>query len=113
MSFKIQIKNELLKNSWEIILIDSLNEWWEDEHWQIQWKHFQGLKVYIQFLIDPQDISKKLILEVRVSEKLITNRLLSGNDIEITSLGMAKRKFNLKLKEFISEIEKFRKNYEN
>jgi len=102
MSFKVQIKNELHKNSWDIILIDSLNEWWEDEHWEIQWKHSQGLKIYIQFLIDPMDASR--IWEV------IAKKELDNNETVITSLPMSKRKFNIKLKGFISEIEKYRKN---
>lgn len=105
MSFKVQIKNELNKKSWDIILIDSLNEWWEDEHWQIQWKHLQGIKIYIQFLIDPMDASR--IWEVKAKNEI-------GNDMAIiASLYMSKRKFNIKLKEFISEIEEFRKSHEN
>ncbi|UOY08928.1 hypothetical protein L0P88_10425 [Muricauda sp. SCSIO 64092] len=112
MSFKVQIKNELHKKFWNILLVDSVNEWWEDEHWQIQWKHSQGLKIYIQFLIDPLDDSEKLIWEIRASKKLIPNRLLSENDVEIVSICMGKRKYSIKLKEFISEIEKFRINYE-
>jgi len=86
MSFKVQIKNELQKNSWDIILIDSLNEWWEDEHWKIQWKHSQGLKIYIQFLIDPMDASR--IWEV------IAKKELNNNEAVIASLCMSKRKFN-------------------
>lgn len=105
MSFKVQIKNELNKNSWQIILIDSLNEWWEDEHWQIQWRHHQGFKVYIQFLIDPMDASR--IWEV------IAKSEIGNNQTTIASLSMGKRKFDIKLKEFISEIEKFRKNHDN
>jgi hypothetical protein len=105
MSFKVQIKDELYKNSWNIILIDSINEWWEDEHWQIQWRHSQGFKVYIQFLIDPMDTSR--IWEV------IAKSEIGNNQTTIASLSMGKRKFDIKLKEFISEIEKFRKNHEN
>ncbi|RBW59240.1 hypothetical protein DS884_05735 [Tenacibaculum sp. E3R01] len=101
MSFKVQVEKQLNIKTWNIILIDSLNEWWEDEHWKMQWKHSQGLEIYIQFLIDPMDASK--IWEV------IAKKELNNNEI-ISSLSMSKRKFDIKLKEFIYQIEEFRKN---
>ncbi len=99
MSIKVQIKNELHKNSWDIILKDSLNEWWEDEHWLIQWKHSQGLKIYIQFLIDSQTNDVWLVKAVNG---------LEANVPEIASFSIG-RKFQTKLKEFVIEIEKYRK----
>ena len=105
MSFKSQIKSELYKRSWEIVLIDSLNEWWEDEHWQIQWKHSFGLKIYVQFLIDTMDAS--------CIRAVTTKNELDNNETIIATLSMSKRKFNTKLAEFISDIEEFRRNNEN
>ncbi|CAL2078040.1 hypothetical protein [Tenacibaculum sp. 190524A05c] len=105
MSFKVQIENELHKNYWKVILIDSLNEWWEDEHWQIQWKYHMGEQIYIQFINDFEDT-------LRIREINAIRNLNDKNSI-ITSICMNKRKFNEKLKEFISEIEEYRKSNEN
>ena len=111
MSFKVQIENELNKKHWNIILIDSLNEWWEDEHWKIQWKHSKGLEIYIQFLVDP--MRSEFIYEVRAIKDLQGARIMQENESEISIISMTKRKFNLKLETFISEIETYRKNHEN
>lgn len=100
MSFKVQIKDELHKYHWNIILVDTLNEWWEDEHWEIQWLHSQGLKMYIQFLVDPMDGSS--IWQVTAKKALM------NKDTIIASLSISKRKFNIKLNAFISEIENYR-----
>lgn len=103
MTFKQIIKKELTINHWELINIDSLGEWWEDEHWKIQWRHKDGLSIYLQFLIDPMDASI-------VSEIKALNDLHNGYS-EIASLCMSKRKFNSKLEDFIEEIEDYRVNF--
>lgn len=102
MHFKNILKNELHKNHWEVISTGSINEWWEDEHWELQWRYHGGCIIWIQFLIDPQDASR--VWEITAQKKLGEDELI------LASLSMSKRKFNVKLKEFIGEIEKFRKN---
>ena len=106
MNFKSHIKRELHKKSWDIVLVDSLNEWWEDEHWKIQWKHPGGVQIYIQFLIDP--MLTENIYEVRALKKLEAIRVLDRDSLEISFFSMTKRKFNIKLEEFISDIEDYR-----
>ena len=110
MNYKNHIKNELEKYHWEIITIDSIDEWWEDEYWHIQWRHSNGPELYIQFLVDPEPIWTNNIYEIRALIKLEKIRLLNENSSQITSINMNKQKFNIKLKKFISEIEIYRKN---
>jgi len=105
MTYKDIIKNELTKSHWELIKVDSLGEWWEKEHWKIQWRHKQGLILFLQYLIDPMDDSS--IWEIRVSKKLIRERISHS---EISTLNMCRGKFNKKLKSFIIEIENYRKS---
>ena len=37
--YKYQIEQELLKENWEIKTINSNSEWWDDEHWIIEYKY--------------------------------------------------------------------------
>lgn len=104
MTYKDIIKYELNKNQWELIKIDSLGEWWEEEHWKIQWRHKQGKIIYVQFLKDPMNSS--CIWQIRASEDLIYERV---NNSEISSLSISKSKFNIKLSQFIEDLETFRK----
>ncbi|MEO1031132.1 MAG: hypothetical protein AAFX55_06990 [Bacteroidota bacterium] len=105
MTYKAIIKGELSKNLWELIKIDSLGEWWEEEYWRIQWRHNNGLILFVQFLIDPMDSSS--VWEIRASKDLIRQRISNS---EISKLNMSRGKFNVKLSQFIQEIEAYRKN---
>jgi len=100
MNFKDQIEHELSKQSWGVVLVDTISEWWEDEHWEIQWKHPKGLKLYVQFLVDPMDVSS-------IWAVIVKNHL-ENNGITISCLSRSKRKFNIKLKAFVSDIETYR-----
>lgn len=102
MSYKKSIKDELSKKHWEVIEIDNLGEWWEDEHWKIQWKHSQGLILYIQFLVDPMNIPNVWQIQAKLD--------IEKDNSEIASFSISKRKFNIKLEEFLIEIEDYRKN---
>lgn len=102
MNYKENLKRELRKKHWEIIEIDNLGEWWEDEHWKMQWKHMNGLILYIQFLVDPMDIPNVWQIQAKLD--------IQKNSLEIASLCMSKRKFNIKLEEFLFKIEQYRKD---
>lgn len=102
MNYKEIIIDKFRKKHWEIIEIDNLGEWWEDEHWKIQWKHNNGLILYVQFLVDPMDIPNVWQIQAKLD--------IEKGSSEIASLSMSKRKFNIKLEEFIVEIENYRKN---
>jgi hypothetical protein len=109
MTFKDIIKTELAKKHWELIAIDTLGEWWEDEHWKIQWKHPQGLVLYIHFLIDLQN--EAMIGDIEATLAMKDTRLaLNDHESNIATLSMSKGEFNSKLSEFINNIEKYRTN---
>ncbi|WP_420575067.1 hypothetical protein [Kordia sp.] len=101
MTYKDIIKNELYKKHWEIILIDNRSVWWEEEHWKIQWKHTNGMILFIQFFIDPMCDKMMNHIEARLT--------LDDYESEIASLYMSRGKFNIKLNAFIEKIENYRR----
>ena len=101
MTYKDIIKNELAKQHWEVLMIDNRSVWWEDEHWKIQWKHSNGLILFIQFFIDPMCDKTVDHIEARLT--------LDDCDSEVTSLYMSRGKFNVKLNTFINNIENYRR----
>lgn len=105
MTYKDIIKKELYKKHWELIAIDIRSVWWEDEHWKIQWKHSNGMLLFIQFFIDPMCNKTVDHIEARL--------ILDNYDSRIASLYMSRGKFNVKLKIFIDTIEKYRRNESN
>ena len=50
---KYQIEQELLKENWEIKTINSNSEWWDDEHWIIEYKYDAKLSFCLCFIVDP------------------------------------------------------------
>ncbi|UII24229.1 hypothetical protein [Fulvivirga ligni] len=109
--YKYQIEQELIKRNWEIIEIDSNHEWWDDEHWIIQFKHNSEIKFYLCFVVDPMFEGERNkgqgIYDIKASTDLLTSWNDSGT--LIASISMTKRKFNIKLQEFILELENFKK----
>ena len=106
MNFKDQIEYELSKQSWDVVLVDTISKWWEDEHWEIQWKHSKGLKLYIQFLEDIGLTDSRYYVRALKSKKDIN--ILFENPSEIVMLCINKRKLDAKLKAFVSDIETYR-----
>ncbi len=106
MSFKLQIVKELQKNDWEIVTVDGNLDWWDDEHWVLKstkWNY--GGNIYIIFILDPMEDNS--IYEVKATTKLPVSWNDDGN--LIASISMSKRKFNLKLNEFVQKLNQFRK----
>ena len=90
--------------------IGSNEDWWDDEHWKIHLRYNPDLSFYLCFIVDPQfDQPRKKgqgIYEILASTKFPE----SWNDHEssIGSISMTKRKFELKLKEFMSNLDNFK-----
>ncbi len=109
--YKYQIEQELLKENWEIKTIDSHYEWWDDEHWKIEYKYDSKLTFVLCFIVDPMSEGQREkgqgIYEVKASTEFPKN----WNDDEhtIASISMTKRKFEVKLNEFIAKIIEFKK----
>ncbi len=109
--YKYQIEQELNKKNWEIVLIDTSGEWWDDEHWKVQFKFDQNIFFYICFIVDPQFEGPRKkgqgIYEIKASTEFPKNW---NNDLsEFASISMTKRKFEIKLKEFVDDLEKYKK----
>ena len=51
--YKYQIEQELIKRDWEIIEIDENTDWWDDEHWIVQFKYDSNKRFFLCFLVDP------------------------------------------------------------
>ena len=100
MIYKDIIKKELVKQKWELVMIDHRSVWWEEEHWKIQWKHSNGLILFLQFFIDPLD---------GIVNEIEARSTLDDYESRVASLHMSRGKFNVKLKIFIEEVENFRK----
>lgn len=110
--YKYQIEQELLKRDWEIVEIGSNETWWDDEHWKVQYRFDPGLVFYLCFIVEPQfDQPRKKgqgIHEIMASTEFPVN----WNDLEniIGSISLTKRKFNVKLQEFLSNLDEFRRS---
>jgi hypothetical protein len=106
MRFKNQIEQELKKHEWEIIEINSTENWWDDDYWIIQQKYNPDIFFYICFIVDPmfEGVGKKgkIIYEVKLSSKFPEN--WNDNTNTIASIEMSKGKFDLKLIEFINQL---------
>ncbi len=109
--YKYQIEQELDKKNWEIVLIDESREWWDDEHWKVQFKFDQNIFFYLCFIVDPQFEGQRKkgqgIYEIKASTEFPKN--WNDDSSEFASISMTKRKFEIKLKEFIEYLEKYKK----
>ena len=108
--YKYRIEHELNKKDWEIVLIDTSGEWWDDEHWKVQFKFDQNICFYICFIVDPQfDGPRKKgqgINEIKAST--VFPKSWNDDSNEFASISMTKREFEIKLKEFVDALEKYK-----
>ena len=109
--YKYQIEQELINENWEIITINSNSEWWDDEHWKIEFKYDSKLSFYICFIVDPMFEGQRKkgqgIYEVKASTEFPKN--WNDDENKIGSISMTKRRFGEKLKAFIVELKKYKK----
>lgn len=111
-TFKKQIENAFLKNDWEIVLIDSNDEWWLEEFWEIK-SNKRGFpaSLFISFEKDPMSIdigkNSSSIWCIRASKNLPKDRL--DDKGSISELNLTTRKFKVRLEKFIKDINDFRK----
>lgn len=110
-NYKSQIEKELVKSDWEITLIDTLDEWWIEEFWEIKSvKRGYPLKLVIIFEVDPMSINNGdnsyLIWNIEAFKELPKDKF--NKEQSIASLSMTKRKFNVKLDEFMKGINEAR-----
>lgn len=108
--YKYQIEQALLKEGWEIKSIGGDEDWWDDEHWFINHQRNSDISFYLVFIVDPQFEGERKpgrgIYEVKASTSFPQNWNDSTN--EIASLSMSKRKFQVKLDEFINDLQQFK-----
>lgn len=110
IGFKYQIEQELKKQDWEIIQINSTENWWDDEHWKIQQKHNPDKYFYLCFIVDPmfEGNRKKgqAIYEIKATTKFPENWNI--DTYTIASIQMSKGKFDQKLNEFTNKLSQFK-----
>lgn len=108
--YKYQIEQALLKHSWKIETIGSNEAWWDDEHWKISFEFDPSLSFYLCFIVDPMFEGPRKpgqgIYEIKASTTFPTNW---NTGSKIASISMTKRKFEIKLDEFIADLEKYKK----
>ena len=109
--YKHQIEQELDKENWEIVLIDESREWWDDEHWKVQFKFDQKIFFYLCFIVNPQFEGQRKkgqgIYEIKASTEFPEN--WNDDSSKFASISMTKRMFEIKLKEFVENLEKYKK----
>ncbi len=98
--YKYQIEQGLLRNKWEINTIGSNEDWWDDEHWKIHFKHDSRISFYLCFVIDPMFEGERKngqgIYEIKASTEFPMNWNDDSN--RIATISMAKKKLRLNLK---------------
>ncbi|AWX46184.1 hypothetical protein HME9304_03216 [Flagellimonas maritima] len=109
--YKYQIEQKLLNEDWEIKTMDSNFEWWDDEHWKMEYKYDSKLSFFLCFIVDPMFEKPRKkgqgIHEVKASTEFPKN--WNDNEHTIASISMTKRKFEIKLAEFMNDIIEFKK----
>lgn len=108
--YKYRIEQELLKEKWEIKTIGSDFEWWDNEHWKLEYQYDSSLSFFLCFIIDPQLDNQKRkeqgIYEIKASAKFPKN--WNDNEHLIASISLSKRKFEEKLQQFIRDISLYK-----
>ncbi|MCF7560257.1 hypothetical protein L3X39_06360 [Sabulilitoribacter multivorans] len=108
--YKYQVEQALLKNKWEIKTIGSNEDWWDDEHWKIYYKDELNICLYLCFIVDPmfkgERKSGQGVYEILASTEFPSNWNDDSN--RIASIRMTKRKFEIKLEEFIKDLERYK-----
>ena len=109
--YKYQLEQELNNRKWIISKIGSNEDWWDDEHWLVEFEHDSTLQFYLCFIVDPMfEGNRKTgqgIYEIKASKEFPSN--WNDGSSEITSLSMTKRKFDIKLKEFLESLEVYKR----
>lgn len=110
-NYKQQIEEKLIENNWEIIEIDSSEEWWVDEHWKIKSiKHVARIQIVIVFKVDPlfEGNRKKGQGIGEIDALTIFPKDWIDRTNSIALLSMTKGKFNIKLEEFLKDLNDYR-----
>ncbi|WP_223789430.1 hypothetical protein [Marinicella meishanensis] len=112
---KKQLLDGLHQSGWELVTVhEDSEEWFIDEQWVIQSiQENWGLQVLITFLIDPQfERPRKKGQGVwLIMASLDSPHYFSKAKNQICELTMSKRKFQVKLEEFIQAINHFRVSF--
>ncbi len=112
--YKYQIEQELIKHKWEIVTIGENEEWWDDEHWKVAFKYDASIYFYLCFVVDPMiggcGVNRKKgqgTYGIKASKEFPEDWPEYVNDI--ASFYLSSRKFNVRLKEFMVRIEKYKR----
>jgi len=108
--YKIQLKELLLENDWELEEIDDETDWWLEELWVVSSsKQNWGYKLYLHFLVDLQyegNNKSSAVSAISASQKPAKS-YTEAND-HIAEMCLQKGKFNENLKLFVQEINQHR-----
>ncbi len=108
--YKYQIEHKLLELDYEIIEINSSNNWWNDEYWLVRYNYDSKTKFYVYFIVDPHFEGNRKkgqgVYQIIASTELLKN--WNDSDNLISSIEMSKRYFDSKLIEFGNDLENFR-----
>lgn len=109
--FKYQIEQRLILQNWVIVEISSNEYWWDDEHWKIEYQYDPKLSFYICFIVDPQYEGPRKkgqgIYQILATTKFPED--WNDRACKISSIEMSKRKFNVKLEQFMFDLINFKK----
>lgn len=107
MSYKHQIEQALFQLNLQIVAIDENKAWWDDENWLVNYKYDSTFCLFICFIVDPlfEGTRKKGqgLYEIKATTKFPSN--WNDDTNTIAKIHLAKGRFDIKLKEFISKIE--------
>jgi hypothetical protein len=108
--YKELLLKKLSNTGWELVEQDDDFDWWLEEAWKIKSIHQSyGLELYILFLVDPQyeGFKKSQAVWAVMAVKEIPNNRPIDNE-EIIEMDLQKGKFDQKLENFVSGINKYR-----
>ena len=107
--YKELLLKKLSDSGWELFEKDDETDWWVESVWKIRSiKQNYGKVIFVLFLVDPQyDGTNKssAVWAVGAFEKLPLDRPLEDG---ISIMDMVKGKFDEKLAQFVTEINRYR-----
>lgn len=112
-NYKDKIKKELEASNWFVSESEINQAWWNDESWKVTYKYEPKMCFIICFIVDPQfeETRKKGQGIYKVLATTVIPENWNDNSNEISSICMTKRKFDLKLNEFLKDLNKFKKQW--
>ena len=110
-NYQLQLTELLSRDGWEVESVDDQTDWWSAEQWIIASRRENfGLKLWVDFLVDPQYTGNKKSSAVWAISACLgppSDRLVAEDGIV---MDLAKGEFRPKLEQFAESVTALRRS---